>query len=54
LGTSVLFSDSVYAIEELKSLDIIPVWVKRVVPANTSAVENDGFTLKIKGNAVLM
>lgn len=52
--TSVLFSDSVYAIEELKSLDIIPVWVKRVVPANTSAVENDGFTLKIKGNAVLM
>jgi hypothetical protein len=52
--TSVLFSDSPYIIEELKGLDIIPVWVKRVVSANTVAVENDGFTLKIKGNAVLM
>jgi hypothetical protein len=52
--TSVLFSDSPYIIEELKGLDIIPVWVKRVVSPNTAAVENDGFTLKIKGNAVLM
>lgn len=43
-----------YTINELKGLDVMPVWLKRTVPANTAALENDGFTLKIRGDAVLI
>lgn len=40
------------AIGTIRPLDSVPIWIKRIVPANITAVENDGFTLRIKGNGV--
>jgi hypothetical protein len=37
---------------DIRPLDSIPIWIKRIVPANTSAIENDGFVLRIKGDGV--
>lgn len=40
------------SVGDIRPLDIIPVWIKRIVPANTPAIENDGFVLRLKGEAV--
>lgn len=37
---------------DLRPLDFLPVWIQRVVPANTSAIENDGFILRLSGSAI--
>ena len=37
---------------DIRPLDSIPVWIKRIVPSNSSAVENDGFVLRIKGEGI--
>lgn len=39
-------------IGDIRPLDSIPIWIKRIVPANSSAIENDGFTLRIRGSAI--
>lgn len=50
---NVVFSTEPVIVGDLRPLDLIPVWVKRTVPANTIALEGDGFTFKVKGSAVL-
>jgi hypothetical protein len=39
-------------IGDLRPLDTVPVWIKRVVPANTEAIENDGFTFRVIGSSI--
>ena len=43
-----------YPIEigDLKPLEFYPIWIKRTVVSNTSSMENDGFSLKMKGEIV--
>lgn len=47
----IVFASSV-SLGDIRPLDSIPVWIKRTVPVNSSAVENDGFILRIKGDGV--
>lgn len=49
----IVFSGSTIVIGDLRPLDSVPIWAKRMVPADTPPLENDGFTFKIKGSAVL-
>jgi hypothetical protein len=37
---------------DLRPQDFLPIWVKRIVPPNCEPLENDGFTLEIKGSAI--
>ena len=50
---SVSFSDYMidtpYSIGNFKYLDSVPVWVKRIVPADTNAIDDDGFTFRLTG-----
>jgi hypothetical protein len=39
-------------IGELRPTDMVPIWIKRSCDADTTALENDGFTLKIQGNPI--
>lgn len=48
---NIIFDSSVF-VGDIRPLDSIPIWVKRIVPVNTSAIENDGFVLRIKGEAI--
>lgn len=48
----IIFSSTEISLGDLRPLDSVPIWLKRVVPANAQAVENDGFTFKLKGSAV--
>ena len=43
-----------YPIEigDLKPLEFYPIWIKRTVASNTSSMENDGFSLRMKGEIV--
>lgn len=41
-----------FDIGELKSLDSVPIWVKRTVPEGTEASESDGFTFRLSGKPV--
>ena len=50
----IIFYTTTYTVTELKPLDVVPVWIKRVVPVNTAALENDGFVLNVRGNTVLI
>jgi hypothetical protein len=49
---NVAFTSSVATIGDIRPLDSLPIWVRRTVPADTEALENDGFTLRIKGSAI--
>lgn len=49
--TDVDFS-ATYLIGDFRPSDFIPIWIKRVVPPETSPVENDGFALKLRGDSV--
>ena len=40
------------SVGDIRPLDSIPIWIKRIVPANTPAIENDGFVLRIKGDGI--
>jgi hypothetical protein len=31
---------------------VVPVWIKRIVPANTVAIQIDSFILRIRGDSV--
>ena len=48
--TNVTFSSSGFTVGTFRSMDIIPVWVKRTVAAGSTAIENDGFVLRLTGN----
>lgn len=37
------------SIGNFRPLDSVPVWVRRSIPANTDAMDGDGFTIEIKG-----
>lgn len=50
--TNIVFTSSTVSIGDIRPLDSVPIWVRRTVPANTEAVENDGFTLRIRGDAI--
>lgn len=50
--TGVVFTTSDTTIGELRPLDIVPVWIKRIVAAGTPAQNQDGFTLRIYGTAL--
>lgn len=50
--TNISFSALSQLVGDIRPLDSIPVWVKRIVPPNTGAIENDGFTLRIRGSAI--
>lgn len=50
--TDVTFVSSQVSIGDLRPLDQVPVWIKRTVPANAEAVEDDGFTFRLAGNPI--
>lgn len=45
------FYSNIVNIGNILPLDFIPIWVKRTVPVDPQPIENDGFTLKVKGDA---
>jgi len=51
--TNVVFISEDYSFSSLRALDIIPVWIKRTTPVNQAAMDSDGFTLRIRGDAVI-
>jgi hypothetical protein len=40
------------AVGKIQPLDALPIWIKRTVPPNAAAVQNDGFTLNIEGHGL--
>lgn len=50
--TNVAFTSLSSLVGDIRPLDSIPVWIKRIVPAGSEAIENDGFTLRIRGSAI--
>jgi len=48
----VTFSNSGPIIGDLEPGDVVPIWLKRKIPAGSRAVTKDGFTLKAKGQAI--
>jgi hypothetical protein len=49
---NIAFTSLSSLIGDIRPLDAIPIWMKRIVPANTAAITNDGFTLRIAGSAI--
>lgn len=49
---NLVFFETTVSVGDIRPLDSIPIWVKRIVPANTPAIENDGFVLRIKGDGI--
>ena len=49
---SVVFGFSTISLNTFRGLDVIPVWIRRKVSSGTTALKDDGFTLKIKGNSI--
>lgn len=51
--TNVVFVSTSYSstlsIGDLKPSEYFPVWIKRTVSGNTIAIDNDGFTIRLKG-----
>lgn len=43
------YAESAYELGELRPGDQVPVWIKRIVPTNSRAVESDGILIKILG-----
>lgn len=52
--TSVVFFTTAYSFGTFRNLDVIPVWIKRIVAPDSPALEVDGFSLRIKGDASLI
>ena len=50
--TNVVFSTSAFQVGQIRNLDVIPVWIKRVVPPNAAATQDDGFTMRVSGTAL--
>jgi hypothetical protein len=49
---NVVFSNSSYSLGTFRALDVIPVWIKRIVPKNSIPIEIDGFTVRMRGQAI--
>lgn len=47
--SGVVFGYSSLDLNTFRPLDIVPVWIRRVVSPNTTGLKNDGFTLRIRG-----
>lgn len=50
--TDVVFSVDSFSVGTFRNSDQLPVWVKRTVPAGSSALENDGFVARIRGTVL--
>lgn len=50
--TNIVFTSLPRVIGDIRPLDSVPVWVKRIVPPNALPIENDGFTLRVKGSGI--
>lgn len=48
----ITFNSLTDSIGDIRPLDSIPIWVKRIVPVNSTAIENDGFTVQVQGLAL--
>lgn len=46
---NVTFDATDAALGEMKGLDIIPIWIRRTIPAGSGAIETDGFILRVAG-----
>lgn len=51
-GVTFLDPDEALELGELKSLDSVPIWIKRTVPAGSEASEGDNFTFRLSGKPV--
>ena len=49
--TNIVFSDSVFAFGAFRPFDQIPVWIQRATPPESTALEGDGFTIRVRGTA---
>lgn len=47
--SGVVFGYTTFNLNTFRPLDIVPVWIRRVVASGTSGLKNDGFTLRVKG-----
>lgn len=52
--TNVTFSKLTFSLGTFKSLDVIPVWIKRIVPSDSPSLEVDGFSLRMRGDTILI
>jgi len=46
---NVTFDATDAVLGEMKGLDIIPIWIRRTIPAGSGAIETDGFILRVAG-----
>lgn len=51
--SNVNFYTAEIQIGDIRPIDVLPVWIKRTVPAGTVAVENDGFIFRLSGSSVI-
>ena len=49
---NIIFSSSPYNLGSFRYLDVVPVWIKRIVPANTTPIQIDNFVIRIRGDSV--
>ena len=50
--SGVIFGINSFDLNTFYSLDVVPIWIRRVVAPNTTGFKNDGFTLRVKGTSV--
>lgn len=47
---NIVFTPLEFLVGDLRPGDFFPIWIERNVPVNTTPIEDDGFTLRIKGD----
>lgn len=48
----ITFNYTTFNMNTFRGLDVLPVWIRRIVPSGTSALKNDGFTLRAQGTSI--
>lgn len=48
----ITFNATTNVMGDIRPQDIIPIWIKRTVPANSTAIEDDGFTFQVQGKGI--
>lgn len=52
IPSGVVFSLNPFTFGDLRPFDFVPVWIKRIIPAGTAAIEDDGFTFRLSGTPI--
>jgi hypothetical protein len=48
--SGIIFTNDQFTLGTLGPLDIVPIWIKRTTNMGVTAIENDGFTIRVSGS----